>query len=75
VRYDGFTEEIEVLVALLQEQRKTNALLEHLLSPKKSEYDDLKRPELMKLMKERKDAPTGWNKWGNDKMIAFLKGE
>jgi hypothetical protein len=66
----------------LQAQLETNRLLEILTNGNKQEteiikvtdYSNMKRPEMMKRMGKMK-APQGWQKWSNDKMIEYLKGE
>ncbi|OXM83967.1 hypothetical protein [Paenibacillus rigui] len=77
-RFGGYSEPLEVLVDILNETRRTNELLEKLL-PQQNEQvidiDSLKRPDLMKLMAQRDDAPQGWNKWGTEEMRKFIKGD
>lgn len=57
--------------------REQNGLLKAIVSsenkPETVDINNLKRPELMKLM-SRKNPPQGWNKWGNDEIIQYLKG-
>lgn len=73
--------EAALMYHLILEQQETNRLLTQLLEGKPAEeaaeavdIDSLKRPELMKLM-AKKEAPQGWNKWSNEEIIAYLKGE
>jgi hypothetical protein len=72
--------ETALLYHLVLEQRETNRLLTQLFDGKPAkeaeavDIDELKRPELMKRISKTK-APQGWQKWSNDKLIAYLKGE
>ena len=65
------TVEQQYLYAILEEQKKTNALLRQLVGEKKT----MKRPELLKLIKEIPNKPKGWQKWPNDKLINFAQEE
>jgi predicted HTH transcriptional regulator len=64
---------------MILQQMETNRLLTQLLGQPTKEaaavkIDELKRPELMKRIGKTK-APQGWQKWSNDKMIEYLKGD
>lgn len=65
---------------LILEQQETNRLLRQMIEQKQAvpetidDVGELKRPDLMKCMSKIK-APQGWQKWSNDKMIEYLKGE
>jgi hypothetical protein len=65
---------------LILEQQETNRLLRQMIEQKQvipDKIDDigvLKRPDLMKRIGKTK-APQGWQKWSNDKMVDYLKGE
>lgn len=71
--------EQQLLYHLVIQQMETNRLLNQLLGSKPVQeaetvnIDDLKRPDLMKRMKE-KNPPKGWIAWSNEKMVAHLKG-
>lgn len=75
---------------MYQEQVKTNALLERLVTlmevntdkpfkppetnVRASGIDEMKRPELMKEIAKLENNPQGWNTWATDKMREYLKG-
>lgn len=74
----------QLIYHLILEQQETNRLLREIIGTKtpeaiepeiiEDETKDLKRPELMKLIAKHENKPDGFNKWDNEKMRDFLRG-
>jgi hypothetical protein len=58
---------------LLIEQNEFLKLLTKTDNQTTAKVDDLKRADLMKLVKELPDRPQGWTKLSNDELKALLK--
>ena len=69
----------QLMYYLILEQKETNRLLLQMIenkqeTPETIDFEELKRPELMKQMARLKNKPNGWNKMSNEEMISHLKG-
>lgn len=69
----------QLMYYLILEQQETNRLLRQMIeneqdTPDTIDFDELKRPELMKRIAKLSNKPQGWNKWETEQMRDYLKG-